>query len=385
MKRLAFHEIVAWVFTPCWVKVDHSMEETIIRRSAALVMVFLLLLPGIAWNARARAGERQVCDVAADYSLGVEDYPEALRLHAELVRTQPTNALAHYHLGFAQGMLDNRTAEIDEYQRAASLGLKNWDLFLNLGLAYLEKGDLNAASASLEQAVLLGENYPEPHYNLALVDERRGMLALAEREVVTSLRLNPWQPDARNLLGVIYAERGQSVRASLEWREVLREHPDYQPARANLALVGIQSKATPGWDRGGCPPPCGRLKTEPDQRKTGLAHRRSRFLGPLIAAHSRTVRRPRLAKKPDPASRPPLGGFGTRSEFPREFWWRLREWNRPQYFGPVTGKVLDSPAKSATLAAFPLAEDGPKTAEKGVDNPAKPDRVRSIKRRPRNS
>lgn len=220
------------------------MEETIIRQSAGLVMVFLLLLPGIAGNAEARAGEQQVCDVAADYSLGVEDYPEALRLHAEVVRMQPTNALAHYHLGFAQGMLGNRTAEIDEYQRAASLGLKNWDLFLNLGLAYLETGNLNAASASLKQAVLLGENYPEPHYNLALLDERRGMLAVAEREVVTSLRLNPRQPDARNLLGVIYAERGQSVRASLEWREVFREHPDYQPARANLALVGIQSKAT---------------------------------------------------------------------------------------------------------------------------------------------
>jgi Flp pilus assembly protein TadD len=210
------------------------------RKRIAFAAVVLLLSLGIARIACAGGADQQVCDVGADYALGVEDYPKAIRLHAEVARKHPDNALAHYHLGFAEGMVGNRTAELSEYQRAAALGLRNWDLFLNLGLAQLENGDLDEATDSLQRAVLLGEDHSESHFNLALVYERRGMLADAERETLDSLRFNPGQPDALNSLGVIYAEQGNTVRAVLVWRELVREGPDYQPARTNLALLGSQ-------------------------------------------------------------------------------------------------------------------------------------------------
>ena len=110
--------------------------------------------------ASAAGSEQQVCDARADYAMAIEDYPETIRLHAEVVHEHPNNALAHYHLGFAQGMMGNKTAEVTEYQRAAALGLKNSDLFLNRGLAQLQSGDLDAATGSLRQAVLLGETIP---------------------------------------------------------------------------------------------------------------------------------------------------------------------------------------------------------------------------------
>lgn len=198
----------------------------------------LLLSVGIGRDASAGGDEQQVCDVGADYALGVEDYSKAIRLHREILRKSPNDALAHYHLGFAQGMMGDRTAEIVEYKRAKALGLRNWDLFLNLGLAQLEDGDLAAAADSLQRAVLLGETHSESHFNLALVQERRGTLKDAEHETLTSLRLNPWQPDALNLLGVIYAQEGTTARASQIWRDILRDVPDYEPARTNLALLG---------------------------------------------------------------------------------------------------------------------------------------------------
>jgi tetratricopeptide (TPR) repeat protein len=96
--------------------------------------------------------------VGADYALGIEHYREAIRLHAEVVCKHPDNALAHYHLGFAQEMTGNRTAEVREYQRAAALGLSNWDLFLNLGLAQFENGDLNAATDNLRESRKMGNH-----------------------------------------------------------------------------------------------------------------------------------------------------------------------------------------------------------------------------------
>jgi tetratricopeptide (TPR) repeat protein len=212
------------------------------RNGISFGTAILLLSIGIAFFTGAGGGERLVCDVGADYALGVEDYPKAIRLHSEVVREHPGDALAHYHLGFAEGMMGDRTAEVTEYQRAAALGLRNWDLFLNLGLAQLEIGELEAATDSLRRAVLIGGNHPESHFNLALVYERRGMLADSEREMLASLQLNHDQPDARNTLGVIYAQEGNTVRASEIWRELVREVPDYQPARTNLAMLGSQRR-----------------------------------------------------------------------------------------------------------------------------------------------
>ena len=94
---------------------------------------------------------------------------------------------------------------------------------------------------SLGHAVLLGDDHSESHLNLALVDERRGLLADAEREALASLLLNPDQPDARNLLGLIYAQEGKISRASLVWRDLVRDRPDYQPARINLVVLGSRS------------------------------------------------------------------------------------------------------------------------------------------------
>jgi len=183
-------------------------------RSIALVIIAVVISLLSFWipnDAIADGVGQQVCDVSADYSLGTEDYSEAVRRHADVVRKHPDNALAHYHLGFAFGMADDRMSELREYQQAEALGLRSWDLFLNLGLAQLENGDLDAATDSLRHAVLLGEDHSESHFNLALVYQRRGMLADAQHEILASLLLNPGQPDARNLLGVIYAQEGESA------------------------------------------------------------------------------------------------------------------------------------------------------------------------------
>ena len=138
------------------------------RTRIALAAAILLLSLSFSRTASAGGGEQQVCDVGADYALGIEHYSRAIRLHAEVVRRRPDDALAHYDLGFAQGMVGNRMAEVREYQRAVELGLRNGDLFLNLGLAQLENGRLDAATDSLRRAVLLRENHSESHFNLGL-------------------------------------------------------------------------------------------------------------------------------------------------------------------------------------------------------------------------
>jgi len=179
-------------------------------------------------------GQGRVCDVNADYFLGIEEYHTAIRLHRKIVDSDPGNALAHYHLGFAYGMVGRRTAEEREYLRAVGLGLKEWDLFLNLGLAYLEDSDVGKAADVLRSAAALAPDRPEVHFDLALVYERSGMQRAALQEILTSLRLDPNQPDARNTLAVIYAKAGDYERAHKEWSDLVR---NYAAAQANLAML----------------------------------------------------------------------------------------------------------------------------------------------------
>jgi tetratricopeptide (TPR) repeat protein len=181
--------------------------------------------------------EPQVCDPLADYYLGMEDYSEAIRRHQEVIKQHPDNALAHYHLGFADGLIGQHEQELFEYQTAVRLGLSDWDLFLNLGLLYLETNQPDTAINVLQLATLLAPERPETHYNLGIAYERRAKLRQAEQELLLSLRLDPSQVDARNQLGVIYAEEGNFARARDEWQDIANSAPGYSPALANLALL----------------------------------------------------------------------------------------------------------------------------------------------------
>lgn len=188
------------------------------------------------------SSEMVTCDATADYPMLTQNYPQAVRLHLRVLAEHPDNALGHYHLGFAYGMLGDHAQELVQYRKAADLGLKRWDLFVNLGLANLEADDLDAAAAALTEAVAIQPNRPEPHFNLGLVYERRGMLPEAEREFRTSLQLDPNQPDAGNMLGVIHAEQQDIPSARRIWTELVSKYPNYGPAHENLSSAPANNR-----------------------------------------------------------------------------------------------------------------------------------------------
>jgi hypothetical protein len=83
--------------------------------------------------------------------------------------------------------------------------------------------------------VALGPDHPEGHFNLGLAYERHGRLAEARQEMLISLRLDPNQAEARNMLGVIYAEDGNYVLARQVWSDLAGI--GFEPARTNLTIL----------------------------------------------------------------------------------------------------------------------------------------------------
>jgi Flp pilus assembly protein TadD len=205
-------------------------------RLCVAAITLALVFAGVtsSWAAASKEG---ICDINADFALGLEDYPAAIALHRKVLRAHKDNALAHYHLGFAYGMTGRTTDEIREYLVAVRLNLDKWDLFLNLGLAYLAQKDWPNAIKTLQIAVLLGPDHPEAHFNLAIAYEMSGRLGEAIQEITASLRLAPKDSEERNAKAIICAKAGDLVCARDEWTRLTQVAPDYIPARANLTIL----------------------------------------------------------------------------------------------------------------------------------------------------
>jgi Flp pilus assembly protein TadD len=200
----------------------------------AIVLALLLPSAGSSW---ATQSKEEICEVDADAALGLEDYPAAIALHRKILLAHNDNALAHYHLGFAYGMTGDSIDEISEYLAATRLGLRKWDLFLNLGIAYLDQKDWPSATTALRTAVALGPDHPEAHFNLALAYERDNALGMALQEITASLSLAPSDPDEGNMKAIICAELGDFVCARSEWAHLVQIAPNYTPAGVNLNIL----------------------------------------------------------------------------------------------------------------------------------------------------
>jgi Flp pilus assembly protein TadD len=201
---------------------------------AALALLILLTSPV---STIARAADGQVCDATADFALGREDYLRAIVSHRALLQSQPDNALAHYHLGFAYGMVGRSSEELIEYETAARLGLKDWDLFLNLGLAYLGHNESEEATKAFETAVALGAEHSAAHLNLAIVYESEHRLEEALGEITIARRLAPRDLEAANMDAIISFEIGDIAHARDIWTRLVQFAPDNVAVRANLSML----------------------------------------------------------------------------------------------------------------------------------------------------
>jgi tetratricopeptide (TPR) repeat protein len=205
---------------------------------SALAQVSAALLVAVSFMGfGSAASDEQICDIRADHLLGREDYPAAIALYRNFLRSHKDSAVARYHLGFAYGMNGRLSDEISEYLQAVNLHLDQWDLFLNLGLAYLDRNQRELAINAMEIAVLLGPEHPQAHFDLALAYEQSDRLPEALQQIVASLRLAPQDPAELNTEAVLLAELGDRPATRDVWTHLLLIAPDYAAAHINLTIL----------------------------------------------------------------------------------------------------------------------------------------------------
>jgi tetratricopeptide (TPR) repeat protein len=121
------------------------------------------------------------------------------------------------------------------WQRAIAYAPESWTARYNLGLAYLESKDYDAARMQLSEAARLNPHLPIIHNNLALAEARLNETDAAIESLQRALKLDPQLVEARVNLGTILFSRGDYPSAREQFLLALERDSSSLPAHFNLA------------------------------------------------------------------------------------------------------------------------------------------------------
>jgi len=109
---------------------------------------------------------------------------------------------------------------------------------VELGIAYMERGELAVAKEKLERAVKESPRDPEVHSALALLEERLGNLAETDRQYHEALRLAPNDPDIANNYAV-YLCRTHRVDEGVKQLLATARNPLYSTPEAAYTNAAV--------------------------------------------------------------------------------------------------------------------------------------------------
>jgi tetratricopeptide (TPR) repeat protein len=181
---------------------------------------------------KASALERRALD-----AMQAGDFEAGIRIYQQLLETEPDNGRALYYIGYAHGRLGEIDSEIHYYEAAVVAGYRTVELFINLGEAYLGRGQPQEAVAAYRRALDLDSGSPDAHFGIgrALLEQHRYDEGVAYLE--RAVTLAPGVPEFREYLGLFYERAGRLEDARRQFARILENDPDYEGAREHLQQI----------------------------------------------------------------------------------------------------------------------------------------------------
>jgi tetratricopeptide (TPR) repeat protein len=123
------------------------------------------------------------------------------------------------------------------FQHALEATQDNHMAHSNLGIAFLDKNDLDQAIDHFYKALEIKPTHAGVHTNLSIALRRKGRLDEALEHSIRSVQNNPDLAEAHNNLGISLFQKGRVEEALQEFRKALELKPDYTTCYYNLGVV----------------------------------------------------------------------------------------------------------------------------------------------------
>ncbi|MBI2152452.1 MAG: tetratricopeptide repeat protein [Candidatus Rokubacteria bacterium] len=193
----------------------------------------------------AKAVEVDPSFVAAQYALGLAHLALGNRWKAaaqfrastqlDPAFPEPYKALGDLFLAAPRRLFDQA---VEAYQRALELRPFYADAYVGLGDARAAKGEVDAAIASYQKALLYNPANPKVHLSLGKIyHAEKGLYYESVGSYKKAIELDPQFLDARMGLGEVYEDKGLYEDAIREYRKVVELDPQHTGGLYNLALV----------------------------------------------------------------------------------------------------------------------------------------------------
>ena len=181
-----------------------------------------------------------VVDVRINLGLNQQrlgNFAQAAREFEAAVGQAPSDAQAHFELGFCYFHLGRSSDAIPELKSA--LALEPWYTRAEEALAEIsiQKRDYPQARAYLNHLLSIDPNSYTAHYNLGILAAMEGNWSEAQQRMLSALHTDPRSAEARDTLGKIYFQRGELEQARQQFEEAIRLQPKLPAAHYDLAMV----------------------------------------------------------------------------------------------------------------------------------------------------
>jgi len=170
-------------------------------------------------------------------------WSEAFSAYSEVIKQDPSNALAHYRIGVVSQKLGAMDQAIQSYQEALRLnpglseaGAALEGYYTNRGVAQRINNQLPEAVQSLRQALTYNASSASAHFELGQTLEQSGQIQEALAEYQEAVKLDPDKSAAHLRLAQAYAAQGQHDSAIKAYQEVLRLNPQDAAAHHGLGV-----------------------------------------------------------------------------------------------------------------------------------------------------
>jgi serine/threonine protein kinase/Flp pilus assembly protein TadD len=166
------------------------------------------------------------------------DIDAAIRGYQRVIELAPEYGAAHRLLA---NKLHFSTHDLDgavrHYRKAIEYGQTHPDVYYNLGVALLEKGDAEQAGASFRTAITVKPEFWEAHINLGYALAKKGEPNAAIISFREGLRLNPKYVPGHVDLGLALQQAGDLEGAGRCFRDAIQLDPKSPHANYDLARV----------------------------------------------------------------------------------------------------------------------------------------------------
>ena|GEM_PF-2342852 len=143
------------------------------------------------------------------------DDATALKLLGRAHDQDPQKGESSYDLGLLAYDTGDFSKAQGFFEEASRLLASNPQVWNNLGCAYFQLKNQEAAYNAFRKSVSVGAAFYRAHYNLALASVLSGQAEQSVEDAKSALKLSPDDPDAANILGLAYLMNGDYTKASV--------------------------------------------------------------------------------------------------------------------------------------------------------------------------